>query len=67
MSNNKGDIELSNDEALLDQLKREEQQVESRGHNGFSDAGLRNRLEGQIDELDQEIFRIKERAVEGER
>jgi len=66
MDNSNSRDDILHDEALLDQLEREKEMIESIDHNGFADAVRRNRIEGEISELDAEICRIKQRPVAAE-
>lgn len=58
--------ELQDDEGRLRDLENEEATLENRPHDGFADASRVARLESEIETLDEQIQREKQRAVHGE-
>jgi hypothetical protein len=56
----------ANEESELQELQREKEALESRPHDGFADAARVVRLESEIEALNQQMEREKQRAERGE-
>ena len=61
------DRELRDDEERLRDLENEEATIANRPHDGFADASRMVRLESEIEALDEQIQREKQRAAREER
>jgi|HubBroStandDraft_5_1064220.scaffolds.fasta_scaffold1798616_1 hypothetical protein len=55
--------EIDENEAKLEELKREEKRIESSVHEGFRDAELRNRFTEEIGSLDTAVLHERERLA----
>ena len=60
------DRELRVNEGSLQDLENEKAILENRPHDGFADATRVVKLESEIEALDEDIEREKQRAVHGE-
>lgn len=56
----------ADDESRLEDLEREKEEFESRPHSGFADAVRVVRLESEIDALEENLTREKQRAEQGQ-
>jgi hypothetical protein len=57
---------VSDDEQTIQNLEQEEAAIQSRPHNGYSDAARFTRLESEIQAVEERISREKQRAEQGE-